>query len=378
MSGTVVVTGGGTAGHVLPALAVAEALVARGYRPDQIDYVGTTRGIENRLLPETPFPATYLDVMGLQRRLSFDNVRFVTGMWRATRQAARLLNERNTQAVVSVGGYGSMPAVFAARRLKIPIITVSYDFLPGLATKLSARWAVASAVAFPGSTLPRPVVTGAPLRQTILDIDRDAQRDEARQRLGIDRDRFMIAVVGGSQGSGVLNHSVAELCERHSDDHGLAVRHIAGDRFLDETPPARDGSDGLVYQPVGYEADMSTVYAAADLLIARGGASTVHEVAAVGIPAILVPWAGAAENHQALNVDWLASAGAAIDLGESDIARLGEIVDRLRGDDDERARLAAAARQQGALHRDGAIARLIDDVVCGRPVPTTESPDLVS
>lgn len=355
-----VVTGGGTAGHVLPALAVAEGLVARGHEPSTIHYVGARRGIETRLLPDTPFPHTFLDVVGFQRRVSRRNLGFVPKMWRARREAIALLRSLRPRVVVSVGGYASMPAVFAARALDIPVVVVSFDLRPGRASQVAARRAAACAVAFPGSRLPGAIVTGAPVRQAVLDVDRVADRADARRSLGVPDDRFLVAVMGGSQGSGALNAAVDELLDRHADDRGLAVRHVVGERFLDAARPPTDGTDGVLYQPIGYESDMPRVYAAADLLVGRGGASTCHEVAVVGVPAVLVPWAAAAEDHQTLNVGWLADQGAAVLLPEADLDRLPGVVDELRRDPARRTTLGEAARAMGEVHRGGALARLVE------------------
>jgi UDP-N-acetylglucosamine:LPS N-acetylglucosamine transferase len=356
-----VITGGGTAGHVLPALAVAEALVDRGHHPATIRYIGARRGIETRLLPSTPFAADFLDVVGLQRRLTAGNLAFVPKQFTARRAAIRLLRELRPRVVVSVGGYASVPAVLAAHRLDIPVVVVSYDLVPGRASRMAARRAAACAVAFPDSPLPRAVHTGAPIRRAILDVDRVAGRAAARDALGIGDDRFVVAVIGGSQGSGVLNEAIGRFVETQSSDGGLAIRHVVGERFLATASAARDGADGtLLYQPVGYEDRMDVLYAAADLVVGRGGASTVHEVAVVGIASILVPWANSAEDHQTSNVRWLADDGAAIHLAEPDLARLGELIDRFRRHPSELAALAAAARRKGEVHRSGALAQLVE------------------
>jgi UDP-N-acetylglucosamine:LPS N-acetylglucosamine transferase len=357
-----IVTGGGTAGHVLPALAVADGLVARGHDPDTIHYMGARRGMETRLLPDTPFPHTFFDVDGFQRSLSRRNLAFLPKLWRARREAIARLRSLRPRVVVSVGGYASMPAVLAARQLGIPVVVVSYDLHPGRASRLTARFAAACAVAFPDSPLPRATMTGAPVRRAVLDIDRRRDRVVARHELGLPPDRFVVAVMGGSQGSGVLNDTVAELVDRWAGDRGLAIRHAVGERFLDRARPAADGSTGLLYQPVGYEPNMPLVYAAADVLVGRGGASTVHEVAVTGIPAVLVPWAGSAEDHQTLNVRWLADRGAAVHLPESEIGRLGDVLHELRVDHEARAALSAAAAEMGRTHRSGALGALIDEV----------------
>lgn len=358
-----VVTGGGTAGHVLPALAVADALVAGGHDPGTIRYIGAKRGVETRLLPSTPYPHEFLDVVGLQRRIDRANLGFAPKMLRATRAATRLLRQWRPRVVVSVGGYASVPAVLAARRLKIPVVVVSYDRTPGRASRMAARSAAACAVAFENSPLPRAELTGAPLGQAILGVERTPeQRAAACERLGLPADRFVIAVMGGSQGSGALNDAIAAYVREHANDRTLAVRQIAGERFADGIEPVDGGDAGIVHQVVGYETDMASVYTACDLLIGRGGASTVHEVAVTGTPAILVPWAASADDHQTDNVRWLTEVGGAVMLPEADLAGLGEVIDAVRTDDTRRSVLAGAARQRGEVHRSGALAALIERV----------------
>ena len=356
-----VVTGGGTSGHVVPALAVADALVAAGHDSSTIRYVGAERGVETRLLPSTPYPHDFLDVVGAQRRLTRSNLAFVPKMMRGTRTATRLLRAWKPRVVVSVGGYASMPSVFAARRLGIPIVVVSYDRTPGRASRLAARSAAACAVAFENSPLPRAELTGAPVRQAILDVDRAnvTRRHAARQALGLDPDRFVVAVMGGSLGSGVLNDAIASYVSDRRDDADLSVRQIAGERFASSVEQI---VGDVQHQVVPYEHEMATVYEACDLVIGRGGASTVHEVAVTGTPAILVPWAASADDHQTDNVAWLSEVGGAVLLRESELDQLGATIEALRSDDARRAELSTAASQRGAVHRSGALAGLIERV----------------
>jgi UDP-N-acetylglucosamine--N-acetylmuramyl-(pentapeptide) pyrophosphoryl-undecaprenol N-acetylglucosamine transferase len=355
---------------VLPALAIAEALVDHGREPSAIHYVGATRGIEVGLLPATPFPHTFLDVVGVQRELNVANVRrnlaVVPKLVAATRAARRLLGALGPQVVVSVGGYASLPCVLAARRLRIPIVVVSYDRRPGRASVLAARFATASAVAFTDSPLPRATVTGAPVRRTILSVDRARDRDQARRRLGLPPDRFVVAVTGGSQGSRVLNDAVAAFVDAHADDTGLAVRQVVGARFAAGAPPSRDGADGVLHQIVGYEEHVEDLYAATDVLVGRGGAGTVAEVAVTGTPAVLVPWSGAAEDHQTLNVRWLADQGAAVLLAEDAVGRLDGVLGELRARPDRVAALGERAYEAGALHRRGTLVEVIEAVAGGR------------
>jgi undecaprenyldiphospho-muramoylpentapeptide beta-N-acetylglucosaminyltransferase len=362
-----VITGGGTAGHVLPALAVAEELEALGHPAASLHFVGAQRGIETRLLPETPYPYTFLDVVGFQRRHLGGNVAFLPKLARAVRAARRLLGTVRPRVVVSVGGYASLPAVLAARRLRVPVVVVSFDRRPGRASALTARFAAASAVAFPGSTLRRATVTGAPVRRAIRDVDRSGGRDAALAALGLPADRFVLAVTGGSQGSGALNAAIVAYAARHDQDAGLAIHHVAGERFAADLAGNVAMPSGAIHQIVGYEQRMDLVYAGADLLVGRGGASTVAEVAVTGTPSILVPWPGAAENHQTENVRWLADQGGAVHLPEAELAELGRRIDELRSNSADLAELAADARKAGETHRSGLLGALVEAVALPGP-----------
>ena len=362
-----VVTGGGTSGHVLPAIAIADALVARGHRPDEIVYIGAQRGIETRLLPTTPYPHHFLDVVGLQRRLTASNLAFPFKLLAAILAARRLLRRVRPAVVVSVGGYASFPATFAARLRRIPVVVVSYDRIPGLASRVSAKFATVCAVAFEGSRLPRARYTGAPVRRDLILLDRSAEHDAARVMLGIPSDRFVVAVFGGSLGSKVLNDAVAGMVERLAGRQDIAVRHVVGDRFLADAAAERSGATGIMYTVIGYEDQMTQVYAAADLMVTRAGASTIAELATVGMPAVIVPWAASADDHQTDNARILGDVGAAVVLAEIDLtpARLGDIVAGFANDRTSLAEMAASAHDAGAAHRSGRLADVIEEVAAG-------------
>jgi UDP-N-acetylglucosamine--N-acetylmuramyl-(pentapeptide) pyrophosphoryl-undecaprenol N-acetylglucosamine transferase len=368
MSVFAVITGGGTAGHVLPALAVAEELEQRGHAATALHYIGAQRGIETRLLPDTPYPHTFLDVVGVQRSASRRNLAFLPKLVRATSTARRLLRALQPRVVVSVGGYASLPAVLAARHLDVPVVVVSFDRQPGRASTLTARFAAASAVAFDGSPLPRAVVTGAPVRRAIRDVDRASGREAARVVLDVPLDRFLVAVTGGSQGSGALNAAMQTFAAEHAGDAGLAIHHVAGERFVAGLITV-DDPGGLQHRVVGFEPRMDLVYAAADVLVGRGGASTVAEVAVTGTPSILVPWSAAADDHQTGNVRWLADQGATEHLPGSQLDRLGPLIEQLRADPSRLATLASRAYAAGAVNRRGALGALVEGVALpGRDV----------
>ena len=209
-----VITGGGTSGHVIPALAIAELLVDHGYSTEHLHFVGTINGVETRLVPPTKMPLTLLDVHGFSRKFSpqavKQNVKAVFSLRNAIAQAEILLRALQPRVVISVGGYGSVAATRAATKLAIPVVTVSYDRLPGLATKLQSRRAAASAVAYLPTKLNNATLTGAPVRRLLRKLDLDATRDAALTRLGLPLERKVIAFVGGSLGSSFLN-AVAKL-----------------------------------------------------------------------------------------------------------------------------------------------------------------------
>ena len=366
-----VVTGGGTSGHVLPALAVAESLVAAGHAKDTIHYVGTRRGVETTLVPPTGFAHTFLDIVGLQRGLGrrdlARNMALPFKLVRSLREATQLLRDLRPTVVVNLGGYGSFPATWAARRAGIPYVVVSYDRRPGLVSRLLAKRAAVCAVAFEGSALPHAEVTGAPVRSELLALDRSAARDNARDELALPRDRFVVAVVCGSLGAAAVNDVVSAAVERLADRSDLAVFHAVGDRFLTSAAPVRDGTSGILYRVIGYEQRMPQLYAAADLMVTRAGAGTIAELAAVGAPAIVVPWPGAAENHQLDNAKVLSDRGAAVLIEQVDftVERLAAEIDRFVAEPRQLDALARAAHEAGAVHRSGRLVGAIERVATG-------------
>ena len=357
-----IVTGGGTAGHVLPALAIADALRAQGHDPTALYYVGTKHGIEQRLVPSTPYAHTLLDVVGLQRRFSRRNLSFLPRLIRSIVAASKLVKQLDPSVIVNVGGYASFPVSFVAKRHHVPLIVVSYDQRPGLVTRVLARRAAACAVAFEGSKLPRAVITGAPIRHELATLDRPAQRARARQDLGLPDDRFVVAVMCGSLGSQPINQVVEALVDRWSDRTDVAVFHIVGDRFVSQAAPQRDGLHGIMYCVKGYESNMTNLYAAADIVVARAGAGTVAEIEAVGVPAIVVPWPGAAANHQVDNARSLSDHGAAMMVEQPSftVDWLARQLDELIAQPDQLLLLGHQAFELGTRHRDGSLVALIE------------------
>ena len=371
-----VIAGGGTSGHVVPALAIAELLVESGYTPESVYFVGSDRGVEEALLADSPYPHTFLRVDGLQRSLSPRSLArtaaMIPMMWRAVRTARGLLVSLRPKVVVSVGGYASIPATRAAHQLAIPVVTCSYDRRPGLATRLQSRYAAASAVAYMPSGLNNAQLTGAPVRAALRHLDRSMSRSAARLRLKIAEHRQLVVVMGGSLGSAVLNSTLRGVVELWVGRGDLSILHLSGARyFADEMPdlnsPSGAESEQIDYQRLAYCENMADVYAAADLIISRAGASSVAEIATVGVPSILIPWKNAAENHQQTNAEWLVERGGAVMLNEDNLSvpTLSGVIADLLVHSERLTQLGERAFELGALHRECSIARVITDVARG-------------
>jgi UDP-N-acetylglucosamine--N-acetylmuramyl-(pentapeptide) pyrophosphoryl-undecaprenol N-acetylglucosamine transferase len=363
-----VIAGGGTAGHVSPGLAIARALVDAGHPQSTIHYVGSERGIEARLVPAAGFPLTLLPGRGIQRRLTTDNVAAAWGLVRAFGHAFTLLGRLRPRVVVALGGYASVPAAVAAVLRRIPVVVAEQNAVPGLANRLTGRFAKACAVSFPNTPLPRAVMTGNPVRDEVRSLDRPARRAGVRSAYGVGDDRVLIAAFGGSLGARHVNEAVLGLAEAWHDRADVAIRHVIGERdwerYADRVAARRaaTAAGGLRYEAVRYEDDMPSLYAAADLAVCRSGASSVAELAVVGLPAVLVPLPGAPGDHQTANARALVDVGAAALVPDADLdaARLGSVLDPLVRDPERRARMGLAAGTIARRDAARAVAELVE------------------
>ena len=360
-----IIAGGGTAGHVLPGLAVARALVARGHPLGTVHWVGSRIGIEARLVPEAGFGVTLLPGRGIERRLSRASVTAAMGLVAAVAAGVALVARHRPAVVVALGGYASVPCALAAVALRVPLVVCEQNAVPGAANRYLARFARAAAVSFPGTRLPRARVTGNPVRPEILAVDRSRDRDEARTALGLPLNRRVVAAFGGSLGARRINLAVVAALRRWARRGDLAVRHVVGRRdwtLVAEATPDLGGA-ALVYAPVEYEDRMDLMLAAADVAVCRAGATTVAELAVVGLPSVLVPLPGAPGDHQTANARQLVDAGAAVLVadGELDGDRLAAEVDALLSDPEALERKSRAAT--GFARRDAAeaVAALVEE-----------------
>ena len=370
-----IIAGGGTAGHVTPGLSIAREIQRRGVLPEQIKWVGSQRGIEVRLVPEAGFPLELLPGRGIQRRLTRANVGAVIGLVRAIFRALILVRRARPSIVIGLGGYASVPCILAAVIWRIPIVVAEQNAVPGAANRLAARFAKACALSFADTDLQNGTWTGNPVSPEILAVDRLVDRASARGRLGIEDDRLFLAVFGGSLGARRINNALIDALGEWRDCSTLAVRLVGGSRDhadLANRNPISE-RDTVQFTLVEYEDDMPSVYAAADLVVCRAGASSVAEIAAIGVPAVLVPLPGAPGDHQTANARALVNAGAAVMVtdGELDGARFHAEVDALIAEPDRLHEMSQRAK--GVARRDAAEA-VVDLVVlhARRPLPSNK------
>jgi UDP-N-acetylglucosamine--N-acetylmuramyl-(pentapeptide) pyrophosphoryl-undecaprenol N-acetylglucosamine transferase len=384
MTTPVLFAGGGTAGHVFPAIAVARALTSLGdYEPV---FVGTEGRLEARLVPEAGFRLETIDALPLPRKLSSGLFKLPFGLRRSVRQVRDLIEELQPAAAASFGGYVSFPLSRAAWLTDVPLLLHEQNAVPGLANQLAARWAHTVALTFPSSapyfrSSRHHVVTGNPVRDEILHLDREAEREGARRRFDLEVGPPTILAFGGSQGARSLNRAVARAAPAWAEA-GVQVIHAAGENLHAETVDmwreavGDDPDAGPTVRILDFIDDMAVAYAAADIVVCRAGATSISELTALGLPSVLVPYPSATRDHQLANARSLARVGGARVI-EDDRLTAASLVDAVRGWLEDPETLASAAGHAAAFGRRDAstlVAAAIHQVV----EPVASAPGLVT
>jgi UDP-N-acetylglucosamine--N-acetylmuramyl-(pentapeptide) pyrophosphoryl-undecaprenol N-acetylglucosamine transferase len=376
MSARVVVAGGHSAGHIEPALAVADAV--RRLDPSAVvTALGTERGLDTVLIPARGYPLELIPPVPMPRRLNATLLQTPGRVRRAVRSTRAILDRLDAQVLIGFGGYVALPAYFAARRKGIPIVIHEANAKPGLANRVGARLTRHVYTASDSVKLPHAQSVGIPVRPAIAHLDRAAQRAEARRRFGLEPDRPTILVTGGSQGAQAINRAVVAAVPALVAA-GAQVLHIVGpdnaaqlvgdQPSLTPTGQPPTGQTPPAQTPPGYVAvpfveDMQWAYAAADLAICRSGAMTCAELAAVGLPAVFVPLP-LRGGEQRLNADPVIAAGGGLLVSNADFTAdwiTANVVPLLS----EPGRLdAMSAATAGLGHRDAAdtLARAVLDL----------------
>ncbi|MBB2987133.1 undecaprenyldiphospho-muramoylpentapeptide beta-N-acetylglucosaminyltransferase [Terracoccus luteus] len=359
---SVLLAGGGTAGHVSPLLALADTLVRR--HPDvTVTALGTEAGLEARLVPARGFALRYVPKVPLPRRPSGDLARLPRNLKRAVDAAGAAIDETGAQVVVGFGGYVSTPAYLAARRRRIPIVVHEQNARPGLANRVGARFTPFVATTFSNTVLPHATRIGMPLRREITTLDRAALRPAALAHFGLEPDWPTVLVTGGSLGAKRLNDAFAARAATLSA-RGVQVLHVTGrDK---EFTPERPGV-GAPYVVVPYAERMELAYAVADLVVARSGANTVCELTTVGLPAVYVPLP-IGNGEQRLNAADVVTGGGGLLVEDAQLTPdwVDSVLVPLATDGDRLTRMARAAASLGEPRADELLADLVERAVDGR------------
>lgn len=356
----VIISGGGTAGHINPALAAAGHF--KREKNAEILFIGTEKGLENKLVPKAGFNIRYIEVAGLIRKLTPKNFLVLKKFLTAISHSKKILREFQPDLVIGTGGYVCAPVLFAAHALKIPAVIHEQNVIPGVTVKMAAKIADLICISFPETTkYMKPAyaekcrLTGNPIREEMLSLS----REEARKKLNLDHRPFIVAF-GGSLGAQKLNQAVVDLFNTENTDRFQFLLGT-GQRYYDEVKNAvAQKTPSIRIEP--YINDMDAVMTAADLVIGRSGALTISELCALGKPSVLIPSPNVAHDHQTYNAKSMEKAGCALVIPDAELdgKQLYSAISKLISEPDRLAKMSEKARSIGIT--DGA--KRICDLAC--------------
>ncbi|RMG61747.1 MAG: undecaprenyldiphospho-muramoylpentapeptide beta-N-acetylglucosaminyltransferase [Calditrichaeota bacterium] len=358
MEGRILIAGGGTGGHIYPAIATIEALRELG--DFQFLYVGARGGLETRLIPPLGIPLRRLWISGFQRYWTWRNLLFPLKVLVSLVLSWFILRQFRPDVAVGTGGYVTGPILFLAARQGIPVLIQEQDVHPGVTTRLLARYASRICLAYEAARThfaewsEKVAITGNPVRQELLALDREA----ARAHWGIAPERTVLLVFGGSQGAQAINRALEQVAPRLLESYDLEILWQTGRVDWERVQGGNLAGHPRVH-PVPYIEEMALAYGAADLIVSRAGALTLAELAVVGRPAILVPYPHAAGDHQRKNALAMQQAGAALVVEEAPgwEARLLEALKAVLDDPDKSRKMAQAWKPLARPHAARAIAK---------------------
>lgn len=355
----ILISGGGTGGHIFPALSIANALRRR--MPDcEILYVGALGRMEMERVPAAGYEIIGLPVAGFDRKRLWRNVAVLWKLWKSMRIARRTVRKFRPDVAVGVGGYASGPTLKAAQKAGVPTLIQEQNSYAGVTNKLLAAKAGAICCAYEGMERFFPadciILTGNPVRADLKECA--LSREEAKQTLGFDPQKPLVLVVGGSLGALTINKAMAAGLQAITDE-GAQVYWQTGKLYAGEYVPMAAKYPGV--KASAFISDMAVAYRAADLVVARAGAGTISELQLLAKPAILVPSPNVAEDHQRKNAEALSSRDAAVMILDADAPATlaGTIVDLLRAPE----KRAEIARKAGEMALDGADEKIVDKIL---------------
>ncbi len=369
---TYLLAGGGTAGHVNPLLALADLI--RGQEPEaEIIVLGTREGLEARLVPERGYELVHIERLPFPRRPNLAALRFPARFVRAVRQVRELIRERKVDVVVGFGGYASAPAYRAGARERVPIVIHEANAKPGMANKLGARSTKYVGVTFANTPISGARVTGMPLRPEIVElgasIGAPELRTSARAHFGLDPARRTLLVTGGSLGARAINQGISASASELAAA-GIQVLHVWGGLTELEDP----GIEGYLVMP--YCDRMDLALAACDLAISRAGATTVSELAGLGVPSVLVPY-GHGNGEQRFNAADVVKAGGALLVEDASLmpSWVRDVLIPLLGDDVRLGEMSGRARSAGSLDGTAKLLELVREALAASVAPSAPTGD---
>lgn len=323
----VIMTGGGTGGHIYPAIAIADEIKSR--HPDaEIIFVGTERGMEKDIVPKAGYPIKFITVSGLNRKNPIKLIKTLKDLNHGLHEAKQIIKEFKPDLVIGTGGYVCGPVMKTAAGMGIKTYIHEQNAFPGLTNKLLSRGAERVFVAFDDAkkyfkTKKEPVTVGNPVRHAFTEVDRQA----ARESLGVKEDEFMVLSFGGSLGAQRINDEMTVVAERLRDRAGLRIFFVTGRRYYSSIMENADKTNARVTY-LQYIDDMPKYLNACDLAITRSGALTVSEITACGRASVMIPSPYVTNNHQYYNAKVVADRGGAILIEEKDLTN-GEVADEI-------------------------------------------------
>lgn len=363
----VLIAGGGTGGHLIPALNIARELSAR--HPDaDIRFVGTVRGIENKIVPQEGYPLELLPVVPLSRKLSWNLFKFPIVLLKSIIKTARLIKAMRAEIVIATGGYVAGPAVLAGWLRGIPIVINEQNSYPGLTTRVASLFATKVCLGLPGAKKylwkqSQAELTGNPVEMP----PEKPNRAVIRGKYDLEPDRFTVLVTGGSQGASSINNAVIELLKSGDFPENAQMIWQTGEKKFDAVLVELDYTpSNIVITP--FIRPMWEAYYAADIIVARCGALTLSEISIFGLPAILVPYPFAAADHQRLNALSFAKEGAAIIISDEEISgkSLANILNEIIGNEKKREKMAKASEKLGRPSALNEIVGTIEKLLTGK------------
>lgn len=357
----VIISGGGTGGHIFPAIAIANQIKEQ-YPDCEILFVGANGKMEMEKVPAAGYKIVGLDVAGLKRKITLENFKILWKFWQSSRKAKKLMKEFNPDVAIGVGGYASAPTLKAAAKLNVPTLVQEQNSFAGLTNKMLGKRAKKVCVAYDNMERffdkTKVVITGNPVRSNVVQID--GKREVAIKHFDLDSNKKTLLVLGGSLGARTINQSIQAACKDLTNE-GVQIIWQCGkiyaedlQNFMKENP-----NSDVKLHPFIMEMDLA--YAAADIIVSRAGAISVSEICIVGKPAIFVPSPNVAEDHQTKNAMALVEKGAAKMLKDVDaIKSMKDEVLSLMNDDDQRSHLSSEIKK---MARPNATEDIVKEII---------------